>query len=72
MKELRPEDITCALCGTSIQRVTWWQEPLDYRLVVIVECHGASERVEVPYSMLVEHEDIRYGRAFESAPQLPM
>ncbi len=53
----------CALCGVNVDNVVI--EDGDFAKIVTVYCHGAQERVEIPYAdLMAEDLVITFTEAF--------
>ena len=51
MKDLRL-NIRCAVCGGPVERWTFWQDDLALSIVIRVDCHGAVDRMELPFHFI--------------------
>lgn len=59
--------VLCAMCGTVVEKLTWWEESSSQKLVIVAHCHGATDKMELTLQQRMEIGDLlqgQEGRAF--------
>ena len=62
---IRCEQIICAVCNKFVDRISTTYDPFLRIRYIRVECHGATEDVELTDKMLVDCNSFQFGKAFQ-------
>ena len=65
VQDIRCEQIICAVCNKFVDRISTTYDPFLRIRYIRVECHGATEDVELTDMMLVDCNSFQFGKAFQ-------